>query len=230
LNAIKDNFSKNLRMNRENQFTLSQSLQLKPEKLEKLDDSSSLSSKINYKVEEIRDCKNCELWNEKAFDLKSNLKNSIFKELKQFYINYSIDINKMSEKIEEVVFNYSHIEKQFNSESSGNKQKLKEYLSQIYKLISVLSVFIDKYSQDLYYYTQNMKKVFDFVGKTVYNQTFINSSIGSMPSKKSGVTNMNMNVNNINNKYEKNDKNSIVVDKKKSNYLESNILYNKSIL
>jgi len=203
LNVIKDNFSKNLRMNREYQFTLAPSLQLKPEKFD--DNTTHYSKKII--LEEDNQCKNCEMWTDKAFDLKTSLKSNIFKELKQFYINYSVDISKISEKIEEVVFNYSNIEKQFNPENTGNKQKLKEYMSQIYKLISVLSVFIDKYNQDLYYYTQNLKKVFDFVGKTVYNQSFVGNSVNSISSKKSA------------NKSEK--FSSTLNEKKKANYLES---------
>ena len=141
--------------------------------------SNSITSEMTQKMQfELTksDCSMCCNLMERFNELKLNLKYSIFKELKNFYINYQVDIEKANCKLEEVLSKITHAENQFLNENNDQKtktSKVKEILSKIKMLVSILGVFIGKYNKEIYFYTQNLKKVFDFVQKLVYSSTSV---------------------------------------------------------
>jgi len=144
--------------------------------------NSEMTQKMQFEITKT-DCSICCSLMEKFNELKLNLKNSTFKELKNFYISYHVDIDKASSKLEEVLNKITLAENQFLNENNDHKtktSKVKEILSQIKKLVSILGVFIGKYNKEIYFYTQNLKKIFDFVGKVIYNSSSDMNNMGSI--------------------------------------------------
>jgi hypothetical protein len=124
-------------------------------------------------------CKKCMSLNEKINEFKTNiLKPSTFKDLKQFYINYYMDIDKLNTKIEEVANTIRNSDNQLINDNFDRKIKLtqiKEILSTVTKLTTLLSIFIGKYNKDLNHYTLNLKKLFEFVSDLIYSNSFFNT-------------------------------------------------------
>ena len=133
---------------------------------------------MDYKLNESI-CKKCKSLNEKINEFKSNiLKPSTFKDIKQFYINYYMDIDKLNTKIEEVANTIRNSDNQLINDPFDRKIKItqiKEILAQVTKLTTLLSIFIGKYNKNLNHYTLNLKKLFEFVSDLIYSNSFFNT-------------------------------------------------------
>jgi hypothetical protein len=165
---------------------LKNNLSVKNEEIQKMQNSQMDEIKSVKSGKSESNCPNCLQTFEKINEFKNNLKSNTFKDVKQFYITYGMDIEKITNKIEEVVTKFTNTDNQFANENQDKKIKVsqvREILSQVQKLISLLSVFIGKYNKDVYYYTTNLKKIFDFVSKLVYSNYFI-TSFSSLASNK----------------------------------------------
>jgi len=135
-----------------------------------LNNKNTESQGNNYAISS-RKCQICNQILDQINDLKSSLKQSIFKDMKQFYLNYYSEIEKATVKLNEVTQKFSKAESDFNNENIDKKVKVsqvKDILSTSQKLLSLLTVFFSKYNKDIYFYTQNLKKVFDFSQKLVF--------------------------------------------------------------
>lgn len=142
-------------------------------------------------------------------EFKANCRYSTFKDLKKFYIDYQSDVEKLTQRVEEVKIKFNQLEKSFsssvnsvnnteymnNDQYSTSDRKLKvsyfkEILTQMQKLISTIFNSFSKYNKDVLFYSTNLKKVFDFLQKNIYSD---NSLIANVSS--------NRNINNLGNNY-----------------------------
>lgn len=113
---------------------------------------------------------------EKINEFRGGFKYSTFKELKRFYLDYQGDIDKISQKVDEVKQKFVQIEKNINSQTSGEQvvdkkvksSYLKEVVSQMQKLIGLMNMTFSKYNKDIFYYSTNLKKAFDYISSTVF--------------------------------------------------------------
>ena len=121
---------------------------------------------------------------EKLTEFKNSFKYSHFKDLKSFYINYQVKIEKIASKIDEINNRFFAVEKSLSNESQEKKVKLsqvKEIVLQIQKLISLINTTFSEYNKDVYYHNSNLKKVFDFVNKLIYSDNmYISSNSNSL--------------------------------------------------
>ena len=131
------------------------------------------SNQINNNFQQTnKKCQICIQIFEQIQDFKFGLKLSIFKDMKQFYLNYYSEIEKATVKVNEVTQKFTKAESEFNNENIDKKVKVsqvKDILSTSQKLLTLLTAFFSKYNKDIYFYTQNLKKVFDFAKKFAYN-------------------------------------------------------------
>lgn len=141
---------------------------------------------------------------EKTSKLKQNCKFSTFNELKKYYLEYNMDLDKISQKIEEVALKFTKIEKTIMEEDENKKIKIgyvKEAFNQTDKLLYLLNSYIGKYNKDFYFYSSNLQKVLDFLYNNIYyenselslllnqgyselGQNLLNEAIGNRPKQE----------------------------------------------
>lgn len=141
---------------------------------------------------------------EKTSNLKQNCKFSTFNELRKYYLEYNMDLDKIAQKIEEVSMKFSKIEKTILEDDENKKIKIgyvKEAFNQTDKLLYLLNTYIGKYNKDFYFYSSNLQKALDFLYNNVYyenselslllnqgyselGQNLLNEAIGNKPKQE----------------------------------------------
>jgi hypothetical protein len=148
-------------------------------------------SKLNHEQVVIaeKSCQNCQFNAEILNEFKNIMKTSTFKELKQFYTNYQMDIDKVSSKFEELANTFAGVDKQLaDSTKKIKKEQIRDVIAHLGKFVSTLGSFMTKYNKDLNYNTNGLKKIFDFISRLIYSNSFL-SSFSSIKTTKTGVLN-----------------------------------------
>lgn len=118
-------------------------------------------------------CQSCSAFWEKLNEFKNTIKSTTFKELKQFYLVYQMEVEKVNNKIEEVATKLGSTDANISRDSQEKKISVKdvrETLSTAQKMLTVLGGIIGKYGKNLNYHTSNLKRMFDFISKLLYSQ------------------------------------------------------------
>ena len=105
--------------------------------------------------------------------------------------------------MEEVKGKINQIDKEYSSNTNENSDKrikssyIKEVITQIQKLFNLIFNSFSKYNKDLFFYSTNLKKVFDFMTNEIYSGEYSSNSFYSgnfkMPSNKNKELSCNYN-------------------------------------
>jgi hypothetical protein len=121
-------------------------------------------------------CQNCIINAEILNDFKNTMKSSTFKELKQFYLSYQMDIDKVSGKFEELMVTFGNIDKQLaDANKKIKKAQIRDVVAHLGKFVATLGGFMTKYNKDLSYQSGYLKKLFDFISKMIFSSSFLSS-------------------------------------------------------
>ena len=135
---------------------------------------------------------------DKLYDFKSDFKHNNFKDSKRFYIDNSSDLQKLTQKIEEVKNKFNNTESLIANEGSDKKvriSELKDIFAQLRKTLGYITNFMGKYKQDLQCYQVHLKKIFDFISKLIYSDNLILSSCSNSFTNNNKVLSKNPNNN-----------------------------------
>lgn len=182
-------------------FQLNDSFNEKNYRLKKIenehlkDEISRLKNEIGtllFEMNEQRETKgNCLKCQENEKFITNELNFDKFSQILNFYTNLNNEFLKISKSTSDVLNQISEAENNLVSKKN-EKMKISQTLNilkEIQKLIQIISKYIDKFSKYNLNYSKDLQKLFNFIAKSIYNQS-ITLNNGQLNNYKPSLINL----------------------------------------